>query len=75
MDINEDFYDLVQLGSNKFEYSTALPDRYIEDWLYEHFEEGDDFIFYDTSYGTHACTVKVKFLTDEAAVAFKLRWA
>lgn len=83
MDINEDFYELVQLSSNEFEYNTALPDRYIEDWLYDHFDEGEDFIFYSTSVGTHimcaigthACTIKVKFLNNEAAMAFKLRWA
>lgn len=70
----EDFYDLTQINSLEFKYDTAIPEKRIDDWINETFEEGVDFIFGETTFGTHACTVYVKFLNEESAVAFKLRW-
>ena len=72
--MNEDFYDLTQINSLEFKYDIAIPEKRIEDWLLETLEEGVDFIFGETVYGTHACTVHVKFLNEKSAVAFKLRW-
>ncbi|KKM75125.1 hypothetical protein LCGC14_1393260 [marine sediment metagenome] len=72
--MSEDFYDLTQINSLEFKFDIAILERRIEDWLSENLEEGTDFIFGHTTYGTHACTVYVKFLNEESAVAFKLRW-
>ena len=72
--MNEDFYDLTQINSLEFKYDTAIPEKHIDDWINETFEEGVDFIWGKTSFGTHACTVHVKFLNEKSAVAFKLRW-
>ncbi len=71
--MTEDFYDLTQINSLEFKYDIAIPEQCIDDWRIENFEEGVDFIFGDTLYGTHACTVYVEFLNEESAVAFKLR--
>ena len=67
-------YDMTQINDFEFKYDTAIPDRFIEDWLIENFEEGVDFNFGETSFGTHACTVYVTFLNLESALAFKLKW-
>ena len=72
--MNKDFYDLTQINYLEFKYDTAIPEKRIDNWIDETFEEGVDFIYGDTEFGTHACTVYVTFLNKEAAVAFKLRW-
>ena len=72
--MSEDFYDLTQINSLEFKYDTAIPEKRIDDWLRETLEENVDFIFDETVFGTHACTIYVRFLNKEAAVAFKLRW-
>lgn len=72
--MSEDFYNLIQIDSLEFKYDTAIPEKRIDNWIYETFEEGVDFVFSNTVFGTHACTVYVKFLNEESAVAFKLRW-
>lgn len=73
--MSEDFYNLTQINSLEFKYDTAIPEKRIDNWIYENFKEEVDFVFSDTVFGTHACTVYVKFLNEESAVAFKLRWS
>lgn len=72
--MSEDFYNLTQINSLEFKYATAISDKRIDDWLRETLEENVDFVFNDTSFGTHACTIYVTFLNEKSAVAFKLRW-
>lgn len=72
--MNGNTYDLEQINSLEFKYDSAIPDKRIDDWLRETLEENVDFIFNETIFGTHACTIYVSFLNKEAAVAFKLRW-
>lgn len=70
----EEDYFMVQISNVEFKYDTAIPDKIIDDWLIENFEEGIDFTFGETTWGTHACTVYVTFYNIESAMAFKLRW-
>lgn len=71
-----EFYELHQLTDFGFRYDMAMDGRdIIDDWLNENFEEGVEFYFGETSFGTHAFTVHVIFRDIESAVAFKLRWA
>ncbi|KKN05908.1 hypothetical protein LCGC14_1082370 [marine sediment metagenome] len=72
--MTEDFYDLTQINPLEFKFDTAIPEKRIDNWIHENFKEGVDFIFGETTFGTHACTVYVKFLNEESAVAFKLMW-
>ncbi len=74
MEIDEDFYTLTQINSLEFKYDVSFFDQYIDDWLVENLEEGEDFNFGETIFGTHACTVNIKFLNESSAAAFKLRW-
>lgn len=72
--MKEDYYCVTQINDVEFKYDTAIPDIFIEAWLSEHFEKGKDFRYGETIFGTHACTIYVKFINPEAAMAFKLRW-
>lgn len=70
----EDFYDLRQINPLEFKYDIAFSEERIDNWLEENFERYVDYDFGSGDYGTHACTVHVKFMNEKAAVAFKLRW-
>ena len=72
--MTEDFYELRQINPLEFEYDIAISEERVDNWLVENFKRGVDFDFGSGSYGTHACTVHVRFFNQEAAVAFKLRW-
>ena len=72
--MNEYDYDIIQINNVEFKYITALPDKFIDDWLFDHFEEGIDFIYGEVILGTHACTTHIKFFIPETAMAFKLKW-
>ena len=73
--MSKNCYDLEQINSLEFKYDTAIQDKRIDDWLRETLEENVDFVFDETIFGTHACTIYVSFLNEKSAVAFKLRWA
>lgn len=69
------YYKFHQLSDLEFKYDLALSDTdIIGDWVEETFE-AEDYMFYDTTFGTHAYTVYIRFSEIESAVAFKLRWS
>lgn len=74
MAIDDDYYILRQIDNHIFEYDVAIPDRFIEYWLHQNLEEGVDFNIREASSSLHVCTVEIKFLNNESATAFKLRW-
>lgn len=75
---NNTEYDLYQVDDLTFRYDMSYAgaaSNMIDDWLCENFEEGIDFQFGESLYGTHAYTSYIIFYHVESAVAFKLRWA
>lgn len=69
-----EFYELHQLSDLEFKYDASFSFREIDDWLDLNFKEGKDFNYGETTHGTHAYTVHIKFLNLESAMAFKLQW-
>lgn len=69
-------YELYQIDNLTFRYDMSFSGiDILDEWLNENFEEGEDYHFGETSFGTHAYTVYIIFHSIENAVAFKLRWA
>ena len=72
---NDLCYSFTQISEREFKYDLGLSNKnIISDWIEENLE-AEDYLFYDTVFGTHAYTVYVRFFETENAVAFKLRWA
>ena len=71
------FYGFTQISDSEFKYDLIISSDVIDiigDWIEENFES-EDYMFYDTTFGTHAYTVYVRFHKIENAMAFKLRWS
>ena len=37
--MNEYDYDIIQINNVEFKYITALPDKFIDDWLFDHLKK------------------------------------